>query len=248
MQNRSWSNNCKEWVLGVALAQYLMEAGVKMFQEKVEAGMTKEITQMHDMNVFRPIKGNFLTNKERAKALGLLMFLEEKRDMTIKACMCGDRQKQRGNWTKQELNLLMVVTESVFITAVMDAHKGRDVAYFDISGAFLHTGSDGDITTILKGRLAELMVQVAPNLYRIYITVEKKGMAILYVKMQKTMFGLLRSALLFYRKLVVDLENAGFKLNLHDPCFANKIINSTQMTVCWHVDNLPKRSPSSGTG
>jgi hypothetical protein len=57
------------------------------------------------------------------------------------------------------------------------------------------------------------MVQVAPNLYRKYITADRKGMAILSVKMQKAMYGLLRSALLFYRKLVVDLENAGFKLN-----------------------------------
>jgi hypothetical protein len=33
-----------------------------------------------------------------------------------------------------------------------------------------------------------------------------KGTAILYVKMQKAMHGLLRSALLFYKKLVADLE------------------------------------------
>ena len=42
---------------------------------------------------------------------------------------------------------------------------------------------------ILKGRLAELMVQVAPNLYRKYITVDRKGTAILYVKMQKALYG-----------------------------------------------------------
>ncbi len=60
---------------------------------------------------------------------------------------------------------------------------------------------------------------------------------ILYVKMQKAMYGLLRSALLFYRKLVVDLENARFKMNPYNPCVANKTINSTHMTVCWHVDD-----------
>jgi hypothetical protein len=38
---------------------------------------------------------------------------------------------------------------------------------------------------IINGRLAELMVQVAPNLYRKYITVERKGTTMLYVKMQK---------------------------------------------------------------
>jgi hypothetical protein len=91
---------------------------------------------------------------------------------------------------------------------------------------------------ILKGRLAELMVQVAPNLYRKYITTDRKGKAILYVKMQKAIYGLLRSALLLYRKLVAELESTGFVINLYDPCVANKVINGEQITVCWHVDDL----------
>jgi hypothetical protein len=41
------------------------------------------------------------------------------------------------------------------------------------------------------------MVQVMPNLYRKYISVNGRGTAILYVKMQKAIYGLLRSALLF---------------------------------------------------
>jgi hypothetical protein len=80
---------------------------------------------------------------------------------------------------------------------------------------------------ILKGRLAELMVQVVPNLYRKYISVDKKGMAILYIKMQKATYMLLRSALLLYKKLVADLERIGVKLNPYDPCVANKEVNGT---------------------
>ena len=91
---------------------------------------------------------------------------------------------------------------------------------------------------VLKGRLAELMVQVAPNLYRKNITVNRKGAAILYVKMQKSLYGLLRSALLFYKKLVADLESDGFVLNPYDSSVANKVVNGKQMTVCWHVDDL----------
>ncbi len=168
----------------------------------------------------------------------MLMFLKEKQDKSVKACMCANRRKQRGDWTKQESTSPTVATEFVFVTAVVNAHEGRDVACFDIPGAFLHADSDEDITMVLKGRLVELMVQVAPNLYRKYITFDRKGTAILYVKVQKAMHGLLRSALLFYKKLVADLERAGFKLNPYDPCVANKTINGTQMTVCWHMDDL----------
>ena len=227
-----------DWVLGVALAQYSITAGLKKFKEKGEAGVTKELTQMHNMTVFRPIFKEALSKEERAKALASLMFLKEKRDKTVKARMCADGRKQRGDWTKQESTLPTVSTESVFITAVVDAHEERDVACYDIPGAFLHANSDEDITMILKGRLAELMVQVAPNLYRKYISVDRKGTAILCVKMQKAMYGLLRSALLFYKKLVAELETKGFKLNPYDPCIANRTVDGNQMTVCWHVDDL----------
>jgi hypothetical protein len=58
--------------------------------------------------------------------------------------------------------------------------------------------------------------------------------------MQQAIYGLLRSALLFHKKLVADLENNGFVINPYPyhPCVANKIVNETQMTVCWHVDDL----------
>jgi hypothetical protein len=228
----------KEYALGVTMAQYLIGAGIKKFKECGKAGVSKKLTQMHDMQVFQPICKNDLTYDEKKKALTLLMFLKEKRDKSVKAQMCADGRKQRGDWTKQQSTSPTMATELVFITPVIDAHKGQDVACFDIPGAFLHANSDEDITMVLKGRLAELMVQVAPNLYRKYISVDRKGTAILYVKMQKAMYGLLKGALLFYRKLVEDLESNGFKLNPYDPCVANKTVNGKQMTVCWHVDDL----------
>ena len=142
--------------------------------------MTKELTQMHDMNVFCPIEVESLTYNEKKKALLLLMFLKEKRDSSIKARMCADGHKQKyGAWAKQDTTPPTVAMKSVFITAVIDAHEGRDIACFDIPRAFLHADVDEDITMVRKDRLAELMVQVAPNLYRKYITVDRKGTAIL---------------------------------------------------------------------
>ncbi len=202
-----------EWALGVALIHYSMNAGLKKFKEKGKAGVSKELKQMHAMEVFRPVEKVSLSKKEKTKAVALLLFLKEKRDHSVKGRMCADGQKQRDNWTKQDTTSPTVSTEAVFITAVIEAHEGRDVACFNIPGTFLHADSNEDITMILKGRLAELMVQVAPNLYRKYISVNRKGTAVLYIKMQKVIYGLLRSALLFYRKLVTDLEGNGFVLN-----------------------------------
>ncbi len=66
----------------------------------------------------------------------------------------------------------------------------------------------------------------------------RKGTTILYLKLQKALHGLLRSALLFYNKPVVDLESDGFVLNPCDLCMANKVVEGKQMTVCWHVGDL----------
>lgn len=59
-------------------------------------------------------------------------------------------------------------TESIFLTATINTHKGQDVATIDLSGAFLHTNIDpsGEITfMVLRDRLAELMEHVNPKLY-----------------------------------------------------------------------------------
>ena len=64
------------------------------------------------------------------------------------------------------------------------------------------------------------------------------GQAMLYVQLSKALYGMLRAALLFYKRLRSDLENMGFEVNPYDPCVANKMVNGHQMIVCWHVDDL----------
>jgi hypothetical protein len=49
---------------------------------------------------------------------------------------------------------------------------------------------------------------------------------------------MIKSPLLFYRKLRKDLEAAGFKVNPYDICVANKTVKGKQFTVLWHVDDL----------
>ena len=92
---------------------------------------------------------------------------------------------------------------------------------------------------VLTGELAKMMVQIAPEIYWKYIAVDRKGTKMLYVKLQKALYGLLRASLLFYRKLRKELEAYGFEINPYDPCVANKMTDTgKQLTVVWHVDDL----------
>ena len=56
--------------------------------------------------------------------------------------------------------------------------------------------------------------------------------------MKKALYGMLQSSLLYYKKFRKDLEGIGFIVNPYNPCMANRIINGSQHTVTWHVDNL----------
>ena len=76
----------------------------------------------------------------------------------------------------------------------------------------------------LQGKLAERMVKVDCNIYRKFVSTYSKENVILYVKIQKALYGMLKYALLFYLKLLRDLTRSGFKLNLYDPCVMNKIV------------------------
>ena len=49
---------------------------------------------------------------------------------------------------------------------------------------------------------------------------------------------MLKSAMWFYKKLWADLEADSSIVNDYDPCVTNKVVNVTQMTVTWHVDDL----------
>ena len=71
-----------------------------------------------------------------------------------------------------------------------------------------------------------------------YITYDSKGWALLYVKMNNALYGLLKSALWFYEKFCSDINVYGFKISPYDQCVANADLNGHQMTVMWHVDDL----------
>ena len=102
------------------------------------------------------------------------MFIVEKRDGRVKArkCAVGSKQRTFTEYDKHASTSPTVSTGGVFITSAVEAHEERDVATFDVPGAFLHTDNDEETIMLLKGRLAELMVQVDPQLYQKYVITE----------------------------------------------------------------------------
>ena len=124
------------------------------------------------------------------------------------------------------------------ITFAIESHEERDVAFIDIPGAFLHAHTEELIYMLLRGPLAELMVMVDLVLYKDFITYDSKCQALMYVKTNKALCGMLKSAFQFYLNFRSDIKAYGSKVNPYDPCVDNDDLNGHQITVTWHVDDL----------
>ena len=56
-------------------------------------------------------------------------------------------------------------------------------------------------------------------------------MPIIYVRLKKAMYGILRSSLPFYRKLRGELKAYGFRINPYDPCVGNKMVTTETVVI-----------------
>jgi hypothetical protein len=89
----------------------------------------------------------------------------------------------------------------------------------------------------LEGPLAEILAKVDPTLYTKYL-VQEKGKPVMYVQLQKALYGTLQASMLFWKDLTAKLEADGFVANPYDPCVINKMVDGKQCTVLYHVDDL----------
>ena len=117
--------------------QFLLHKGLKVFGEHGHEAATKEMDQLHRRNCFTPISVKDMTSTERRKAMGALMFLTEKRDKSVKGRMVYNGKPTREWLTREDSASPTAALESIMLTAVIDAHKGRDVMCVDIPNAFI---------------------------------------------------------------------------------------------------------------
>ncbi len=192
------------------MAQFSMKAGLKRFKERGEEAVTKELSQLHFRDTFEPINPKDLNEEDILQVLGSHLFLKEKRDTTVKGRMVARGNKQRGTIGKQDASSPTAALESVLLTAVINAKEGRDVAVIGIPNAFVQTRLENEedkAVMRLRGKLAELMVKVAPKIYTKYVIINRKGKTALYVRLLNALYGIMKAALLYYQRFVTNLQS-----------------------------------------
>ena len=218
----------------VATPQMSMRQGLKLFCEGGVQAVKAELNQLHQLKV---IRGKKLSPTQQKEALGYLMFLKRKRGGKIKGRGCANGRPQRLYIPREDAMSPTVATESVFLTALIDAKEQRFVAIVDVPGAFMQADMDPGVYMRINGKMAMLLLEIDHEMYSPYVVMEK-GKKVIYVELLKALYGTLRAARLFWELMSRKLQEWGFTINPYDSCVANKQINGSQCTITWHVDDL----------
>ncbi len=162
-------------VWGYMMTQYNLKPGLRKFGNKGEMAAVNELTQLHVTDTWKPMYADKLSREQQMQVLSLLLFLKEKRRRDIKGRACVNGAPQWAYIPKDEAASPTVTTESTFITALIAAKERHKVQCYDVPSAFVNTNIDEEVIMVLKGELAEMMIQNAPEVYRKYVSKDKKG-------------------------------------------------------------------------
>jgi hypothetical protein len=229
-------------IIGMIMAQLSMKAAIKKWGDEAKFAISKELKQLHWRNLYKPRHWHALTKKQKEQILESHIFVEKKRDGTIKAGKVIGGNKQRDYITKEDVSSPTVTAEAVMLSCVINAQEDRDVAVVDIPNTFVQAviskkDAEHCVTVCIRGPLVDVLVSIAPDVYGPYVSTTKTGQKVLIVECLNTVYGMMVAALFYYKKFVKSLLNHGFMLNPYDGCVANKIVKGKQITVCFHVDD-----------
>jgi len=170
-------------------------------------------------------------------ALEAINLIKEKRTGKIKGCTCADGRKQRKWINKEDTASPTVSLEALITSLLIDAFEERDVATFDVPGAYLNAKMPDDQFVLLRFRneFADIMCEVNPVHRPNLQTDPKTGNRVLYICLLKCLYG---SGLHWYNLYVSVLKENSYVLNPYDLCTANRALpDSTISTIQWYVDN-----------
>ena len=108
--------------------------------------------------------------------------------------------KQRDYISKEDASSPTVTTEAVLLSCIIDAEEERDVSVIDIPNAFIQTRfeDEKDIAFInICGVLVDILVEIAPDVYKLHVITGKKGVKQLLVKCQNALYVTMVASLLY---------------------------------------------------
>jgi hypothetical protein len=223
------------YIFGWVMNQMTAKAGLAKHGEFAEEALLKEFMQHRDLDVYEILDPLTLTPEQKKAALRAINLLKEKRNGDLKGRTVADGRKQRPLYSRAETASPTVSTIALMLTIMIDAFERRDVATADVAGAYLNAQMDDFVLIKFTGESVDILLSMEPA-YTKFVTYEK-GVKTLYGRLKKALYGCVKSALLWYKLLQGTLKTMGFTINPYDPCVANCMIEGSQCTIAWYVDD-----------
>ena len=163
-------------------------------------------------NIFVSKHWEELTPKQKGNLLESFIFVQEKAIGVDKARLVINGAQQQGHVTKEEASSPTTFTESIILTSIVDSKERWDVATVDIPNAFAQTvitdaKKDYRVIVRLRGKLVELLVDIALDVYGPYVHKNKKGEKVLLEQCMNALYGTMVASLLFYKNFVTSSRN-----------------------------------------
>ncbi len=183
------------------MAQLSFKAALKTWGNDVLIAAESEMTQLHWRNSFRPVRYQELSKKQKQMILESHIFMKQKRTGEIKGRAVAGGDKQRGHIDKEESSLPTVATESVLLTSIVDAIEEHRTAIIDVPNAFIQTvvkDKGKRVIIRIRGMLVDILVKIAPEVYSLFVTTNRKGNKQILVECLNALYGTMVASLLYY--------------------------------------------------
>ena len=89
----------------------------------------------------------------------------------------------------------------------------------------------------IRGILVEMLLDIAPDVYGLYVTVDRKVIKQLTNQFMNAIYGTMVASLLYYSKFCKMLKLNKYKMNPYNPCVSNRLVNGLQKSIIFHVDD-----------
>ena len=189
--------------------QLTIKAAMKLWGDEALKASEKEMKQLHWQRSFQPVRWIDLTEEQRKTMLESHIFLQKKRTGEVKARMVAGGNRQRGYIDKEDATSPTVTTKSVILSCIIDAREEREVAVIDIPNAFVQTVIEDDekdkFIVQLRGEVVDILCNLAPEVYRDYMVIDRRGNKQLLVKCLNALCGSMVASLLYYKKFTRSL-------------------------------------------
>ena len=173
----------------IILSQISLGKGIKDFGNRAVDATTKEFSQLDDKGVLIPKHFTELGKEERDEA---------KRNGEIKGRTSVHGRKQRLCIPPKDTASLIVSTESLFLSCLIDAVEKRSVATCGIVGVYLNTEMVDKIYIVIRQKIVDILLEVNKGNYRAFVHITVKGERLLYVLLGKVLYRCLKIDRLFW--------------------------------------------------